>query len=202
MPNSENNNKDNNANSIKTLEDKINMFSSILEKFGLDLITKVGQQTNKLLMLTDKIEELNKATIQIKGFIPQLTNVIENQKYIESELDLIKSLVQKKNSSFSSIRIESEKGIGDETAISKKESIRNQFNSLKTDIEKLNDPDVIIKTLVNIKEDIFEFTGGHRILYEISQVLTKLNEQKPLTSELKNMIKEKIVFWTSKLEIR
>ncbi len=199
MSNSENNNIDSNANSIKTLEDKINMFSSILEKFGLDLITKIGQQTNKIRILTDKIEELNKATIQIKGLIPQLKNVIENQKYIESELDLIKTLVvQKKNSSFSSIRIESEKDVGEETAISKKKSIKKQFNSLKTDIEKLNDPDVIIKTLEKIKEDIFEFTGGHRILYEISQALTKLNEQKPLTSELKNMIKEKIVFWMNK----
>ena len=199
MSNSENNNIDSNANSIKTLEDKINMFSSILEKFGLDLITKIGQQTNKIRILTDKIEELNKATIQIKGLIPQLNNVIENQKYIESELDLIKTLVvQKKNSSFSSIRIESEKDVGEETAISKKKSIKKQFNSLKTDIEKLNDPDVIIKTLEKIKEDIFEFTGGHRILYEISQALTKLNEQKPLTSELKNMIKEKIVFWMNK----
>ena len=106
MSNSENNNIDSNANSIKTLEDKINMFSSILEKFGLDLITKIGQQTNKIRILTDKIEELNKATIQIKGLIPQLKNVIENQKYIESELDLIKTLVvQKKKYSLSYIII-------------------------------------------------------------------------------------------------
>jgi len=73
---------------------KMDSFSTILEKFGLDIITKMGQTNLKITQLTDKINGLDKATIDIKGLIPQLSNVIENQKVLENELDLIKSLLK------------------------------------------------------------------------------------------------------------
>ena len=80
-------------NSLNELEKKMTSFSSILEKFGLDIITKMGQTNLKITQLTDMVEELHKSTIKIKGLTPQLTNVIENQKDIEDELNLIKSLI-------------------------------------------------------------------------------------------------------------
>ena len=43
---------------INSLDDKIGQFSSVLEKFGLDIITKMGQTNLKINMLTDKIEDL------------------------------------------------------------------------------------------------------------------------------------------------
>ena len=78
-------------NSIKDLNEKVLQFSTILEKFGLDFITKLGQTTLSLKVLTDKIEGVNKATIDIKALSPQLNKIIENQDYLDSELDLIKS---------------------------------------------------------------------------------------------------------------
>ena len=79
--------------SFKEFDEKMGAFSSILEKFGLDIITKMGQTNLKITQLTDKINELDKATIDIKSLIPQLSNVIENQKILEMDLDLIKSLI-------------------------------------------------------------------------------------------------------------
>ena len=81
------------SNSLKELEKNMNSFSSILEKFGLDIITKMGQTNMKITQLTDMVEELSKSTIDIKGLIPQLSKVIENQKLVEDELNLIKSLI-------------------------------------------------------------------------------------------------------------
>ncbi len=37
-------------------EEKLEKFASILEKFGLDIITKIGQTNFKLNTLTDKID--------------------------------------------------------------------------------------------------------------------------------------------------
>ena len=197
---------------FEEFQSKMGSFSSILEKFGLDIITKMGQTNLKITQLTDKINNLDKATIDIKSLIPQLSNVIENQKVLEDELDLIKSLVT--NISQNSPKIKEGKNtvVRDETATNKKELILTQLNDLKEILEDLDDPIVVIPILERIKEDIFEFTGGHRILYEISQVLNRLNsanslddlmdEQDTTSKTIKNHLIEKITFWNNKLMIK
>ncbi|MBY8980258.1 MAG: hypothetical protein KGD72_07695 [Candidatus Lokiarchaeota archaeon] len=197
------------SKSIEEFQSKMDLFSSILEKFGLDIITKMGQTNLKITQLTDKISGLDKATIDIKGLIPQLSNVIENQKVLENELDLIKTLL-KNMGQISSIKKEVENSVDrDETATSKKELIFNQLNGLKEDLEDLDDPLIVKPILEQVKEDIFEFTGGHRILYEISQFINRLNlssslddlmdEEDSTSITIKNQLMEKITFWINKL---
>lgn len=197
------------SKSFEEFQSKMDSFSSILEKFGLDIITKMGQTNLKITQLTDKISGLDKATIDIKGLIPQLSNVIENQKVLENELDLIKTLL-KNMGQISSKKKEVENSVDrDETATSKKELIFNQLNGLKEDLEDLDDPLIVKPILEQVKEDIFEFTGGHRILYEISQFINRLNlssslddlmdEQDTTLNTIKNHLMEKITFWINKL---
>ena len=200
------------SKSFKEFDEKIGAFSSILEKFGLDIITKMGQTNLKITQLTDKINELDKATIDIKSLIPQLSNVIENQKILENDLDLIKSLIININISPSK-----KEGVEDviernESATDKKESIVTQLNDLKADLEDINDPQAVKLTLEKIKEEIFEFTGGHRMLYEISQVLNRLNSakslsdlfdaEKPSSESIEKYLEEKIKFWINKLMVK
>ncbi|MFX1569968.1 MAG: hypothetical protein ACFFCV_16560 [Promethearchaeota archaeon] len=185
--------------SIKEVDDKMDKFASILEKFGLDIITKMGQTNLKMNALTDKVNELNKATLDIKALTPQLKNVIENQKILETELDLIRSLIQRADISFHSNIVEHEKVERDVSATDKKESIVEQFNSLKNELDDIDEPELIIERLENIKEDIFVFKGGHRILYEISQFGKTLMEEETTSDETKVSLKEKIVFWINKL---
>ena len=184
---------------IEETNKNLSNFSSILQKFGLDLITKMGQTNLKLNMLTDKIDELSKATIDVKALIPQLNNVIENQKILEAELDLIRSLIQKSSISVQPKEMENEVVERDIAATDKKESILSQLINLKAEVDIIDDPKIVIKTLENIKEDIFVFTGGHRILYDISQIINNLNENDTIPEDLKEVIKEKTVFWKNKL---
>jgi len=111
------------SKSFKEFNEKMGAFSSILEKFGLDIITKMGQTNLKITKLTDKINELDKATIDIKSLIPQLSNVIENQKTLENDLDLIKSLITNITVSVSKKKDIIERN---ESATDKKESIITQ----------------------------------------------------------------------------
>jgi hypothetical protein len=180
-------------------DEKLDKFASILEKFGLDIITKMGQTNLKINMLTDKIDELSKATLDIKALTPQLNNVIENQKILEAELDLIRSLIQRSEISLSSNHIQSEEIDRDTSATDKKQLIIEQFNELKKSIDGLNDPEIMVEKLNNIKEDIFIFKGGHKILYEISQFAKKLNGLETIPDNIKDSIREKIVFWINKL---
>ena len=200
------------SKAFEEFQSKMESFSSILEKFGLDIITKMGQTNLKITQLTDKINGLDKATIDIKSLIPQLSNVIENQKVLEDELDLIKSLL-KNMGQISSKKKEVENSVErDETATSKKELILNQLDGLKENVEDLDDPLVVKPILEQVKEDIFEFTGGHRILYEISQVINRLNsssslndlmnEQDSTSKTIKDHLMEKITFWINKLMVK
>ncbi len=201
------------SNSLKEIEEKINSFSSILEKFGLDIITKMGQTNLKITQLTDIVEDLNKSTIEIKGLKPQLSNVILNQKLVEDELSLIKSLIinitappAKRNELKNTI-------VRDESATGTKDLIINQLNDLKIQLENNNnDPQTVKTILEQIKEEIYEFTGGHRMLYEISQIITRLDsagslndlmdEENPSSVTIKNQLIENITFWINKLMIK
>jgi hypothetical protein len=182
--------------------DDIKKFASILEKFGLDIITKLGQTNLKINTLTDKIDELSKATIDVKALLPQLTNVIENQKILEAELDLIRTLIQKSDISFHTQDAAIESVERDVSATDRKQSIIDEFNSLVKYLLEHDDAQTVINVLENIKEEIFVFTGGHRILYEIGQFNNKLNGIDTLPEDIKEDLKEKITFWINKLTVK
>ena len=192
-------NKEEIAEKVKNIDDKIDSFTSILQKFGLDLITKLGKTESRLNMLSDKIDELSKATIDVKSLSPQLSKIVDNQRVIESELDLLKSLLQYSNNSLSSSKTPLESIERDESITKNRLSIEEELNLLKNEIENINSIEIVINNLNSIKETIFEITGGHRILYEISQAISALNNENALSNEIKAELKEKIGFWINKL---
>lgn len=187
------------AENVKNIDEKIENFTLILQKFGLDLITKLGKTESRLNMLSDKIDNLSKATIDVKSLSPQLNNIIDSQKIIESELDLLKSLMHQSNSNVSSSKVQGEVIERDESITDNRTTIEQQLNLLKTEIETINDIEILRSKLTSMKETIFEITGGHRILYEISQAISILNNENSLSNDLKTQIKEKIGFWINKL---
>ncbi|MBY8991374.1 MAG: hypothetical protein KGD58_11520 [Candidatus Lokiarchaeota archaeon] len=192
----------NNPKNFKEINEKLTAFASILEKFGLDIITKMGQTNLKIKMLTDKVDELSKATIDVKALLPQLTNVIENQKILEAELDLIRTLIQRSNISFRAREAETETVERDMSATDRKQSIIDEFNHLATYLDENDDHQTVISQLEKIKGDILDFTGGHRILYEIGQFNKKINGLETLPGEIKQDLKEKINFWINKLSVK
>jgi len=184
---------------LKDIDEKIQNFSSILQKFGLDIITKLGKNDSRLNMLSNKIDDLSKATIDVKSLSPQLSKIIDNQKVIESELDLIKSLMQQSSSSLSSSKPQGKTIERDESITESRTSIEERLSLLKNEIENMNDIETVKSKLTSLKETIFEITGGHRILYEISQEINIISKEETLSSDLKTQIKEKIGFWINKL---
>lgn len=187
------------ADLVKDIEEKIQTFTSILQKFGLDLITKLGKTESRLNMLSNKIDDLSKATLDVKSLSPQLSKIVDNQKVIESELDLIKSVMLQSSSSLSSSKIQGETIERDESITESRMSVEEQLNLLKNEVESMSDIETVRSKLTSMKENIFEKTGGHRILYEISQEIKILKDEKTLSNDLKTQIKEKIGFWINKL---
>ena len=201
------------SSSLKEFDKKMSAFSSILEKFGLDIITKMGQTNLKITQLTDLVEDLNKSTIEIKGLKPQLSNVIQNQKLLEEEIGLIKSLILNISTPHSNKKELENTIVRDESVTGKKDLIINQLNDLRTKLETdIDDPQAVKTILEQIKEEIHEFTGGHRMLYEISQILTRLDSAGSLedlmdgqdlsSKSIRNQLIENITFWINKLMIK
>ncbi|MHA2399870.1 MAG: hypothetical protein ACXADU_13410, partial [Promethearchaeota archaeon] len=126
----------------------------------------------------------------------------ENQKILEAELDLIRTLIQKSDISLHAKNIESETIQRDTTATDKKQAIIEQFNTLKNQLNTGIDPINVAEILENIKEDIFVFTGGHRILYDIGQYSKSLNGLTIIPDDLKYDLQEKIIFWINKLSVK
>ena len=179
---------------IKNLDNKMDELSKILQKFGLDIITQFGKTTHNIRYLSDKIEDLDKATIKIKGLTPQLIKIIDNQNALETELGLIKSLIQRIMPHKEIESIERDVSITDF-----KQLISDQLTEFMFEIDNIEDIQLITTHLETIKQKIFESIGGHKIPYEISQVINLLNNEKSLTEDLKNELKEKIGFWINRL---
>ncbi|GAG89940.1 unnamed protein product [marine sediment metagenome] len=200
------------SGTLKEFDAKITTFSSILEKFGLDIITKMGQTNLKIKQLTDMVGELSKTTIDIKGLIPQLSNVIQNQKRLEDELSLVKSLLLNLSST-PSIKPGVENTVErDESATDTKNLIVSQFNELETKLENTDDPQYVKAILEQLRIEIFEFTGGHSMLNQFAQIITRLNsaismndlmnKQDSTSKTIKVEIMESIPNWRNKLMIK
>ncbi|NVM19453.1 MAG: hypothetical protein HWN80_17260 [Candidatus Lokiarchaeota archaeon] len=200
------------SSSLKEFDEKMTAFSSILEKFGLDIITKMGQTNLKITQLTGDVEKLNKVITKILGLGHNLDKVTKNQERVEDDLSTIKSLIM--NLSFlPSKKLEVENTIErDESATDKKVVILNQLNELKANLENIDDSQAVKTILEQIKEEIFEFTGGHRMLHEISQILTILDSANSLNDlmdddeqspkSIKDHLEERIPFWVNKLMVK
>jgi len=194
MTNSDDSKQEEIVKLIKNLDNKMDELSKILQKFGLDIITQFGKTTHNIRYLSDKIEDLDKATIKIKGLTPQLIKIIDNQNALETELGLIKSLIQRIMPHKEIESIERDVSITDF-----KQLISDQLTEFMFEIDNIEDIQLITTHLETIKHKIFEKIGGHKIPYEISQVINLLNNKKSLTEELKNDLKEKIGFWINRL---
>ncbi|MBY8983176.1 MAG: hypothetical protein KGD57_09520 [Candidatus Lokiarchaeota archaeon] len=157
----------------------------------------MGNITFNIKILTNKINDLDKATIDIKALSPQLKKIIDNQNNLDTEIDLLQSLILKKSKNLGETDNENiERNV---EATDKKKIIIDNINEIKLRIENLKDPDVLISDLNDLKEKIFEYTGGHKILYEISKIIKKIEKEREITSEIRDMITEKSIFWKNKL---
>jgi hypothetical protein len=107
--------------------------------------------------------------------------------------------MRQSSSSLSSSNTQGEIIERDESITESRMSVEEQLNLLRDEVESMSDIETVRSKLTSMKEKIFEKTGGHRILYEISQEIKILNNEKTLSDDLKTQIKEKIGFWINKL---
>lgn len=180
----------------KSIQDKIDSFGQILQKFGLDLIQSIGEMKHTLNVLTEKIDKLEKEIINIKSLKNQLQEENKFKSEILDEIGKIKSIG---NILSSKIEEFSSKGV---LSLSKKKSFENPLQILDFCSQKLSNQSISIYELIDVikktKEELYVLTGGHKILFELGSFERKLKpdsdfsdkEKEEFIHDLQNKIKE------------
>ena len=82
---------------------------------------------------------------------------------------------------------------------STKKLIVKKVTTFLENLDKTDDYKTVLQELNNLKEDIFEFTGGNKALYEISQIIKKVDNEQKITAPIKDIIKAKLEYWIKKM---
>ena len=179
-----------------SIDEKIDSFGQILQKFGLELIQSIGEMKHTLNILTEKIDKLEKEIINIKSLKNQLQEENKFKSEILDEMGQIKSMgkiLSSKIEEFSS------KGV---LSLSKKESFEKPLQILDFCNKKLSNQSISMYELIDVikktKEELYVLTGGHKILFELGSFERKLKpdsdfsdkEKEEFIQDLQNKIKE------------
>jgi len=191
-------NKDKIENQLQNFTEKIEKLTSVLESFGMDIITKLGNMSFNINKLADTVKELDKATLDIKALAPKLNNIIENQNSLEREIRLLRSLTYRSINEKSAVDITTKNNKKTENE-SKKKHIINHIAEMEQKLDNITDYKILIKDLNNLQEEIFEYTGGNKMLYDISQIVKKIKNEGNITSPIKDIITAKLTFWSKKI---
>ncbi len=175
---------------------KVKQLTEVMEKFGMDFITKLGKLSFQIKKLTDKVNDLSKATLDIKALTPKLNNVIENQKDLRKDMQMLKSLIYKNKKGVSQQTTPTTENI---SKVNKKNLILSDLSTLKNTIRSQEDFSALIETLSSLKEKIFEFTGGSRILYDLSQIIKELKREQKITSDIREQLVQNTDEWKKKI---
>ncbi|MHA1819857.1 MAG: hypothetical protein ACTSU2_04270 [Promethearchaeota archaeon] len=188
---------------LKELNDKMDLVVKVLQDYGLNFIQKIGELKHTLSILTEKVENLEKTMVYIKGLGVKIDEISRMKEYFKEEFNEIKSLIKARSQNGALYEEHSSENkiiesIDEETL---PDVILERFMNGLEGYTLINE---VVSTLENAKEEIFKITGGHRVLYEINNFLKDLKKKDVVNDELnealKKEIKEKTRMWINKLK--
>ena len=180
----------------KNLEEKIDSFGQILQKFGLELIQSIGEMKHTLNILTEKIDRVESEIINIKGLKNQLQEENKFKSEILDEMGKIKSMG---NILTSKLEEFSTKGV---LTLSNKKTFENPIQILDFCQNKISTKSISMHELIGVikktKEELYVLTGGHKVLFELGSFERKLKpdsdfsdkEKEEFIQDLQNKIKD------------
>ena len=178
---------------LASVEKKVEKFTEILEKFGLNLIQTLGKTNHQLGVLTEKIEKMEKDLIVVKGFGP---------KFQEISKIRMEFMVENKNIQAQLVNLGNKLDFG----FSQKDTSKIIQNTAKSPLELLEKFRKEVKTAQTkselsqaisiVREHLYIMTGGHKILMELRTFEHKLQSLDNVTeTDFQNNLIKKITEW-------
>ena len=167
----------------KSIEDKIDGFGEILQKFGLELIQSIGEMKHTLNILTEKIDKVESEIINIKSLKNQLQ---EENKFKSEILDEIGQLKSVGNILTSRLEELSSKGV---ISNLNKKTFENPIQILDFCQKKISNKSIskheLSEVIKKTKEELYVLTGGHKILFELGSFERKLKQDSDFSDKEK-----------------
>ncbi|MHA1512366.1 MAG: hypothetical protein ACTSRX_11690 [Promethearchaeota archaeon] len=181
----------------KSIDEKIDSFGQILQKFGLELIQSIGEMKHTLNILTEKIDKVESEIINIKGLKNQLQEENKFKSEILDEIGQIKSMGTILTSKLAEL---SSKGV---LSLTNKKTFENPLQILDFCQKKISNKSISLHELIDVikktKEELYVLTGGHKILFELGSFERILKPDSDFSDEEKEEfiqdLQSKIIEW-------
>ena len=176
----------------KAIEKKINVILEAVQSFGLNFIQKIGELNHTIGVLTDQVEKMNKALITVKGLEPKIDEMTRIKQELMAEMHLMQSMIKAstlKNSDV--IKMKSDNDVSDHLIMLK---------NFKTNIRGYTETSTLTHDLEEAKKKIYEITGGHRVLFEMGEIINRYRQKESLSEPDIQVLEEKVTFWLNKLK--
>ena len=150
------------------IHEKLTDFGNILQNFGLNLIQSIGEMKHTLSVLADKVDQIDKELINLKGLKTSLQDLDKFRRDVDGDFSEIKAQL---NSLIGKMATEGNKissnGEQDTQNLNTPLDVLNDFESKIANCDSSTDMRSIINT---VKEKLFILTGGHKILFELREL--------------------------------
>ena len=197
--------------SLQSVEKKVEKFTDILEKFGLNLIQTLGKTNHQLGILTEKIEKMEKDLVDVKGFGPkfqeismlrmefqaenknvraQLTNMANKLEFGHPPQDFRQSTEQGSQSQSQSNSNSKPKP--------KPKSPLEVLEAFKTQVKEAKAKTDLHQYISSVREQLYLLTGGHKILMELrtsEHKLQSIENYEASKADFQSNLVKKIAEW-------
>ena len=169
--------------SLQSVEKKVEKFTDILEKFGLNLIQTLGKTNHQLGILTEKIEKMEKDLVDVKGFGPKFQEISKLRMEFSAENKNVRAqltnLVNKLEFGHppQDFRQSTEQGSQSQSNSKPKPKPKSPLEVLeafKTQVKEADSKADLHQYISSVREQLYLLTGGHKILMELRTFEHKL----------------------------
>ena len=171
--------------SLQSVEKKVEKFTDILEKFGLNLIQTLGKTNHQLGILTEKIEKMEKDLVDVKGFGPKFQEISMLRMEFQAENKNVRAQLTNMANKLEfghppqDFRQSTEQGSQSQSqsqsrSNSKPKSPLEVLEAFKTQVKETDSKADLHQYISSVREQLYLLTGGHKILMELRTFEHKL----------------------------
>jgi len=178
---------------LASVEKKVEKFTEILEKFGLNLIQTLGKTNHQLGVLTEKIGKLEKDLVVVKGFGPKFQEISKlRMEFMVENKNIQAQLANLGNKLEFELPQKASKESDEKVAKSPLELLERFRKEVKTASTKSE----LSQAISSVREQLYILTGGHKILLELRTFEHKLQSLDDVTeTDFQNNLTKKITEW-------
>ena len=190
---------------VKSVDKKVEKFTDILVKFGLNLIQTLGKTNHQLGILTEKIEKMEKDLMDVKGFGPKFQEISKLRMEFQAENKNVRAqltnLANKLEFGLPPQDFRQSNELGSQSQSESKSKLQSPLELLeefKTQVKEAQTKGDLNQFISSVREQLYILTGGHKILMELrtfEHKLQSIENYEASKADFQSNLVKKIADW-------